>query len=407
VFVVRGSQFAVRGSWFAIRGSQLFSMETLFSASVLLVAYVYAGYPLLLALWAAAVRRPVRTRASGDPNWPSVSVVVAAHNEGPRLSARVTNLLQQRYPGSLEIIVASDGSTDSTRDILERFESRVRLLELPRGGKPLALNAGVAAATGEIVVFADARQRFAPDAIRQLISNFHDPDVGAVTGELILDCEDQTDTAASTIGDGVGLYWTYEKWLRRHESAVWSTLGATGAIYAVRRSLWQPLPPATLLDDVLAPMRVVLAGKRTVFEERARAFDRVATSGSAESRRKVRTLAGNYQILSLEPRLLLPVLNPVWVQYASHKIGRLLVPWALLTAFVASAILAGDSWLYTVALILQLCFYGLAALGGWIESRRCEETQRTDELPVAANSDAGRPAPGIPRISGEGRARAG
>lgn len=384
-------------------------MKPLFWLSILLVAYVYAGYPLLLAAWAAAAPRIVRKRSPSDTSsWPPVSVVVSVHNEGPRLPARVVNLLEQSYPRALEIIIVSDGSNDGTATCLRQFGNRIRLIEVPRGGKPLALNAGVAAATGELIVFADARQRFAPDAIVELVANFQDPEVGAVTGELILDCERQTDGVDTTIGDGVGLYWKYEKWLRRHESRVWSTLGATGAIYAMRRSLWHPLPQATLLDDVLAPMRVVLAGKRVVFDERAQAFDRVAPSGPAESRRKVRTLAGNYQILRLEPRLLLPLLNPVWIQYASHKVGRLLVPWALLGAFLASIGLAGQSWLYTVALILQLCFYGLAAFGGWVEARRCKETLRADELRSSAIPDDDvRPTPAVPAIRNERRVRAG
>jgi hypothetical protein len=136
----------------------------------------------------------------------------------------------------------------------------------------------------------------------------------------------------------------------------------------MRRSLWQPLPESTILDDVLAPMRVVFAGKRIVFEERARAFDRPAPNSTAERRRKTRTLAGNYQILALEPRLLVPFVNPLWIQCASHKIGRLLAPWALIVAFVTSAVLAAHGWPYAVALIVQLGFYGLAAFGGWIES---------------------------------------
>jgi cellulose synthase/poly-beta-1,6-N-acetylglucosamine synthase-like glycosyltransferase len=384
-------------------------METLFWVSVLLVAYVYAGYPLLLGLWARAVNRSVRKRLpNAHEPWPAVSVVLAAHNEAPHLHGRIANLLGQRYQGPLEIIVVSDGSVDGTAAVLARFGSRIRVIELPRGGKPTALNAGVAAATGEIVVFADARQRFADDAIHELVANFADPDVGGVSGELILDCEYGEESPDSTIGGGVGLYWRYEKWLRRHESRVWSTLGATGAIYALRRSLWQPLPPATLLDDVLSPMRVVLTGKRIVFDDEARAYDHVAESGSAESRRKVRTLAGNYQIVKLEPRLLLPVANPVWIQYLSHKLGRLLVPWALLFAFIASIALVSHSWMYVVALLVQLCFYGLAAFGGWIESKRCAEPVRTDELPPSeSSSDQVLPSPGITAISRERRVRAG
>ena len=262
----------------------------------------------------------------------------------------------------------------------------VRLIELPAAGKAVALNHGVAAAGGEILVFADARQQFSPDAITALVENFDDPEVGCVTGELSLDCEIEGDDREPGIGEGVGLYWRYEKWLRRAESEIWSTLGATGAIYALRRSLWQPLPAGTLLDDVLAPMRVVLAGRRTVCEPRARAFDGAAPNATVEARRKVRTLAGNYQILALEPLLLLPFRNPVWLQYASHKLGRLFVPWALVAALLSSAALASSGWFYLMALILQLGFYALAAIGWWMDRSaatvavRAEESREAEEM---------------------------
>jgi biofilm PGA synthesis N-glycosyltransferase PgaC len=341
-------------------------MKHLFWISVVFVGYAYFGYPLLLRLWVAVAGRPVRKRpAQSDRIHPSVSVVIAARNEAARLPRRIRNLLQQNYPLPLDIIVVSDGSSDDTRAAVAAFR-QVRLIEVPRGGKALALNAGVAAARGDIVVFADARQLFAPEAISELISNFDDPEVGCVTGELILDCEILQLPPSSGVDDGIGLYWRYEKWLRRIESQIWSTLGATGAIYALRRSLWRPLPPSTLLDDVLAPMRVVLANKRTVFEPAARAYDRATPSASAETRRKVRTLAGNYQILQLEPRLLDPFSNPVWLQYFSHKIARLLVPWALVSTLVSSAFLAASGWVYLLTLMLQLGFYVLAALGGWM-----------------------------------------
>jgi cellulose synthase/poly-beta-1,6-N-acetylglucosamine synthase-like glycosyltransferase len=374
-------------------------MERLFWASVLLIAYVYAGYPVLLALWSRVAGRAPRPAAPDRFRYPTLSVVVAARNEASRLVPRVENLLELTYPHPIEVIIVSDGSTDGTREAVLTFGNRVRYLEVPRGGKPRALNAGVAAARGDIVVFADARQRFANDALLALASNFADPVVGAVTGELMLDCE-LRDVPESTVADGVGLYWKYEKWMRRHESLVWSTLGATGAIYAMRRQLWRPLPPDTLLDDVLAPMRVVLEGKRVVFDERARAFDRVADAAS-ESRRKTRTLAGNYQILALEPRLLIPIVNPVWLQYVSHKLGRLVVPWALVTTLVSSAVLAPHQWRYALALLVQLCFYGLAISGGLMESRSRRSAERADELGAAPEQPPqGLPERGLPLSGG-------
>ena len=365
-------------------------MESVFWWSVIVIVYVYAGYPLLLAAWA---RLATRTPRKADPgtarDWPAVSILVAARNEAGRLPARIANLLDLTYPGRREIIVISDGSTDNTVDTIHAFlASRrttvpVRVLAIPAGGKPRALNAGAAAATGDILVFADARQRFAADALVQLVANFDDPLVGGATGELLLDCEDAPSDSGSTVADGVGAYWRYEKWLRRKESAIWSTLGATGAIYALRRTLWKPLPSDTLLDDVLAPMRAVLAGYRIVFEERALAFDRVSPNGAAESRRKTRTLAGNYQILAQEPRLLVPLLNPVWLQYVSHKFGRLLVPWALLGLFLSTVVLAGTSWIFASALAAQLGFYGLALAGALMDARARHHGGAAAELPVA------------------------
>jgi cellulose synthase/poly-beta-1,6-N-acetylglucosamine synthase-like glycosyltransferase len=254
----------------------------------------------------------------------------------------------------------------------------------------MALNAGVAAARGDILVFADARQQFSPGTLTALVSNFADPGVGGVTGELILDCE--SGSSASTIGEGVGAYWKYEKLLRRKESLVRSTLGATGAIWALRRSLWRPLPPDTLLDDVLAPMRAVLEGWRIVFEEDAIAYDRAAPDAAAEARRKRRTLAGNYQILAQEPRLLVPFANPVWLQYVSHKVGRLLVPWALVGTLVSSAALATSGAIYAFALAAQAVFYGLALVGAWLDSRErgltADETAFGGDLSISVGKEA-------------------
>jgi cellulose synthase/poly-beta-1,6-N-acetylglucosamine synthase-like glycosyltransferase len=369
------------------------TMESVFWASAATIFYVYVGYPLMLVVW-ARLASPASSRlrqlaedqaefasaggaGSVDP-WgdyavahdaepPRVSIVLAVRNEAHRLRARVENLLAQDYEGELEIIVVSDGSTDNPAAALQGCPPIVHLIEIPARGKAAALNAGVAEAHHELLVFADARQTFAPDAVRQLIRPFSDPDVGGVTGELMLDAErDIPPDGDPTVADGVGMYWRYEKALRRMESAVGSTLGATGAIYALRKSLWRALPEDTLLDDVLAPMRAVLAGYRVVFEDGAKAFDYVSRDAATESRRKIRTLAGNVQILWLEPRLLLPFANPVWWQYVSHKLGRLIVPYALVSVFVSSVALASTHWIYSIALFAQTTFYLLAIYGAWL-----------------------------------------
>jgi cellulose synthase/poly-beta-1,6-N-acetylglucosamine synthase-like glycosyltransferase len=386
-------------------------MRLLFWMSALGIGYVYAGYPALIFVWARVRprRRPRMFDGSAEP--PRVSIVIAARDEAARLPARIENLLALDYPARRrEIIIVSDGSTDATLRVLFEHRDTVRGLAVPRLGKAGALNVGVAHATGDILVFADARQMFSPDALRALVAPFDDPQVGGVTGELLLDGEaarvagrraacrrnparadrrasarvserrrqgERRGAQRSTIGDGVGLYWRYEKQLRRLESTVGSTLGATGAIYALRRSLYRPLPADTILDDVLTPMRAVLAGYRVVFNERAIAFDRAAADARVERRRKIRTLAGNFQVLWQEPRLLLPLVNPVWLQYLSHKIGRLLVPYALFGLFAANIALASSSLFYTLTLAAQCLAYLLAAYGALLDARPDRRTHTT------------------------------
>ena len=320
-----------------------------------MIFYAYVVYPTIVVAWAKLRSRRVEKRYRHVP----VSVVIAARDEQDNISARLENLLSQEYPTPLlEIIVVSDGSTDRTADLARLYTGRgVKLVECSSPvGKAAALNMGVAAASHDIIVFADARQRFSPNAIAELVSVFHDESVGAVSGELIL-------VAGADVGEiheGVGLYWRYEKLIRRSESAIGSVVGATGSIYAVRKRLYVPLAPHTLLDDFLVPMRIVLAGYRVIFIRAARAFDLSSPTGAREFARKVRTLAGNFQAVSLEPRLLSPRANPVLFQFVSHKLLRLVVPYFCLTAWVSSALLPGP--FFAGAFALQTLFYCLGIL---------------------------------------------
>jgi cellulose synthase/poly-beta-1,6-N-acetylglucosamine synthase-like glycosyltransferase len=345
----------------------------IFWLSAAVVLYVYIGYPVLLLVWSRLRPRPVHQHAAEPP----VSVILAVRDEADALERKIANLRSLDYPAALmQIVVVSDGHHRQTAAVLRRNVGVVDALFVRRGGKAQALNAGVEAARHDLLVFADVRQRFDRQALRGLVAPLADPTVGGVSGELMLDAE--MGEGSADIGEGMGGYWRYEKWLRRQESAIGSTMGATGAIYALRRALWRPLPADTILDDVLAPMRAVLAASRVVFSSEALAFDPVAPSG-VELRRKIRTLAGNYQILRLEPRLLNPFRNPVWIQYMSHKVGRLLVPYALMALLAASALLTPTSPFYALAFAAQLVFYALAAYGAYISRRDLRPAEATDE----------------------------
>lgn len=327
-------------------------MKCIFWGSALLITYSLVGYPALLFLRSRWRARPVLKA----PILPSVSVVMAVYNEAETLPAKLNSLAALDYPPDrLQIIVTSDGSTDATEKIVAASSSeRLRLVASShREGKASALNRGIRAAHGEIIVFTDARQLMAPDAIRELAANFADPSVGCVSGELILG---EYGTCGSS--EGVGFYWRLEKQIRQWESLAGSVIGATGALYAVRRDLVVPLPEGTILDDVYLPMYVARRRRRVVFEPKARAYDRVA-SGQREFRRKVRTLTGNYQLVQLAPWLLTPS-NPLLWDYVSHKLLRLLVPFGLAALLIASLFLRTP--LYEAALVLQVVFYVLAAL---------------------------------------------
>lgn len=333
-------------------------MELLFWLSFLFIFYTYLGYPGILYLWEKMDGRGEVNKAYIEPE---VSIVIAARNEEKRIGKKIENCLGLNYPkDKFEIIVVSDGSDDATNEVVRGFQTKaVRLLHYEeRRGKAHALNLGLSQAKGEILFFTDARQTLEKNCLRELAANFNDSDVGAVSGELVLVQEGRPDSV-----EGVGLYWRYEKWMRKKESRINSVLGATGSVYACRKRLVKPIPPETILDDVLIPFQGILEGYRSVFEPKAVAFDQVAGDVQKEFNRKVRTLAGNYQALLLEPRLLHPFKNPVSFQLFSHKIARLLVPFAMLSLLISNFFVASGT--YLLCLVAQILFYVLAMTSKW------------------------------------------
>jgi cellulose synthase/poly-beta-1,6-N-acetylglucosamine synthase-like glycosyltransferase len=258
-------------------------------------------------------------------------VILPVHNGEPWVAAKLESILALNYPAELlEILVVSDGSTDATASIVGGFTGRakIELLALPRGGKAAALNAALGRATGEILFFTDVRQQLHPDSLANLVACFADPEVGVASGELVIR------EGAGLEEASVGLYWKYEKWIRKQLSRLDSVLGATGCIYAMRRQLARPLPQGTLNDDMYLPLAAFFRGYRVVLDDAALAFD-CPTMLASEFRRKVRTLAGVYQIVGSYPALLGPR-NRMWIHFFSHKLARLLMPWAIIAAAVAS-----------------------------------------------------------------------
>ncbi len=334
--------------------------KVVFWISASVVFYVYFGYPVLLMIWKRLSPNPVK---KGQYE-PLVSVVIAARNERENIERKIRNCLSLDYPGNkLEIIISLDAPTDGTAEAVTPWIRRgVKVLYSPvHRGKAAAITRAVAVANGEVIVFADARQQVHPNAIRALVSNLNDPSIGAVSGELVL--IQQNNPTSEDAHEALGFYWRYEKWIREMESHIHSAIGATGALYAIRRELFRPIPEGMILDDVFIPMMIVLAGKRVVFEPLARAYDKVACCPQGEFPRKVRTLVGNYQLLRQLPDLSSPRKNPVVFQFISHKLGRLVVQYALVMLFLSNAFLLQG--FYLAAFLAQSAWYLLAA-AGWL-----------------------------------------
>jgi glycosyltransferase involved in cell wall biosynthesis len=326
------------------------------TAGAALTGYVLAGYPLCLGLMARlSARREVREfRAK------SVTVLLAVHNGERYIERKLDTLQALDYPSDLlAIFVLSDGSTDRTNELVRARaakDPRIRLFELPRSGKSGALSVGIQEAKSDLLFSTDVRQELEPSSLRRLVERLADETVGVVSGELVL-----IDRGSREL-KSVGLYWKYEKWIRFRQSELGSMLGATGAIYLIRRNLAREMPASIILDDVFQPLCAYFGGFRVVIEGGAIAYDE-AVPLTNEFRRKVRTQAGVYQILRAFPELLLPWTRG-WFHFWSHKMGRLMLPFALAAVAIGSLLL--DSPYREVLVAAQVGGYGLAGMDGMV-----------------------------------------
>ena len=316
---------------------------------------VYFGYPLYLYLHARLRPSPVKAA----PITPSVTVLICAHNEEAVIGPKVENTLSQDYPGELEVLVVSDGSSDRTNEILEGYGTRIRTALLPENrGKTAGISESIHLATGDIVVFTDANVRLADDAVRLLVQSFADESVGCVCGQLTY-----VNSSESATAENHGIYWKYEEFIKRQESRTGSVSGADGSIFAIRRLLFEPLPPICI-DDFATSMLILAAGWRVVFDERAKAYEKSSTTLGEDLHRR-RRISNR---LSTTERVLAEQLKSMStgsrVRFWLHKRLRWQTMQLMLLILVINVALVGLYGLYEGWLVLQVAFYVAAAIGG-------------------------------------------
>lgn len=338
----------------------------LFWVAVFLIVYTYVGFPLGVVLRGLLWGRPYRQREQTSP--PAVSIVISAYNEAKSIAAKLDNILALEYPRDrLEVVIASDGSNDGTDAIVERYkEYGVKLLSLPRVGKAAALNAAVNASSGDILVFSDANSMYKADAVQELVRPFADPEVGGVAGNQVY----KKEVSEGSSGEGERAYWNFDRLLKEFQSKSGNTLAATGAIYAIRRSLFLPIPDG-VSDDFVTSTRVIAQGHRLVFAPSAIAYEPVAATSKVEFGRKVRVIIRSWNAFIFVRELLNPFRYKFYaIQFFSHKILRYLVVFPLITLVVVSPFLWNVHFFYQVATIGQAVFYSLAILGLLLDKTR-------------------------------------
>ena len=343
-------------------------MTVLFWLSVALIIYSYFIYPLFLIIFSALKQTITDTKQlsaeqqhpSADNNnaLPSVSIIIAAYNESSCIEERVNNLLALDYPkDKLTIHIGSDGSSDNTAEILNQFSAQnyhAHIFEVNRG-KMSVLNDLIAASQDELLIMSDANTHFNPDVVHKLVNHFKDEEIGAVCGELHL-----VDAKSGDNKDS--LYWRYEQVLKFHESRLGALLGANGAIYAMRKSLFKPLPANTIVDDFQIVMNIAKQKYKTLYDPQAIAIEEVAPDLSSEEGRRIRIGLGNYQAFFSMGWALNPLLGWRFLAYISHKVCRWFVPHLMIIAFISNCLLLENS-IYQISMIGQIIFYVIAYYG--------------------------------------------
>jgi cellulose synthase/poly-beta-1,6-N-acetylglucosamine synthase-like glycosyltransferase len=338
----------------------------LFWVSVFLIVYTYVGFPLSVILRGLMWGHPYKQKELTAS--PTVSIVISAYNEAKSIGAKLDNILSMDYERDcLEVVIASDGSTDGTDAIVESYkEHGVKLLSLPRVGKAAALNAAVEASSGDILVFSDANSMYKNDAIQKLVGPFGDPNVGGVAGNQIY----RTEVTGGSTTDGERAYWNFDRTLKQFQGKSGNTLAATGAIYAIRRQLFRPIPDG-VSDDFVTSTGVIVQGYRLIFAPDAIAYEPVAATSQVEFGRKVRVIIRSWKAFIFMRELLNPFRYGFYaIQLFSHKILRYLVVFPLLVLFLVSPFLWKTSFIYQMAIIGQVAFYSCALLGWRLNGTR-------------------------------------
>ena len=333
-----------------------------FWISSIVLFYVYFGYPILILFLSKLLPKPFAKFSEEELQdgslLPAISIFIPAYNEEPVIEKKIRNTLDLDYPkDKIEIIVASDGSDDKTVEIANLYSDKIQLMAYDvREGKTGLINKTIPKLKGEIIIFSDASAMLAVNALKELISPFKDPKIGSVSGLYIL-----RDATSTSRAEGEGFYWHYETFLKTNESTFYSILGAHGALYALRKSLFRALPPKAINDDYIPPMYGVQQKRRAVYEPNAVAVEEGTTSVLGEMKRRIRISVGNFQQLFLLRKLLNPFRGRIAFEFLSHKFLRSFSFLLMIILFISNIFIPTTG--FRIFFLLQIFFYLLGLSG--------------------------------------------